>query len=326
MNTLIVINISPKLSYNEREELFRHFGGQTVTNLPHYSYVLFENESQSREAMQRLHQLLVLGQRLRVEFAVNCGQSVTQLPPISEPHVQQKSHEESLESLKEIKLREFVNQLNYTSPALGLNYLPSPLLRYTYPTATPFIVDNIAHTLLAHPRFYTQVLHLMNKLNLPVPFDAHAINRPNILTFPTSDTSGAKDMLICSSESELEVSDSEDPNARNIAANVAKPRKRVKKKLRTGFVGERAMFVDELFESKRKRKAKPSVEPLPEVFDVPVVCEPKSVTNISVNIVSNCRTMNESSAATAKEATVPTTGFGVMTAPKKQQMEKSCEI
>jgi hypothetical protein len=32
MNTLIIKNISPKLSYNERKELFVHFGAQSVTN------------------------------------------------------------------------------------------------------------------------------------------------------------------------------------------------------------------------------------------------------------------------------------------------------
>ncbi|KAL3659563.1 hypothetical protein V7S43_015550 [Phytophthora oleae] len=61
------------------------------------------------------------------------------------------------------------------APHLGLNYAPSPLLEYKYPKATESIVRNIANALIALPRFYTQVLHLMNKMNLPTPFEENAI-------------------------------------------------------------------------------------------------------------------------------------------------------
>lgn len=42
--------------------------------------------------------------------------------------------------------------------------------RYLYPPPSPSVIANIAQTLVAVPKFYTQVLHLMNKMNLPVPF------------------------------------------------------------------------------------------------------------------------------------------------------------
>ncbi|TDH68181.1 hypothetical protein CCR75_004469 [Bremia lactucae] len=53
------------------------------------------------------------------------------------------------------------------APHLGIYYASSPLLEYKYPKAT--------ETLIALPRFYTQVLHLMNKMNLPAPFKENAI-------------------------------------------------------------------------------------------------------------------------------------------------------
>lgn len=83
-----------------------------------------------------------------------------------------------------------------------LHFAPSPLLEYKYPKASEAIVRNIANgehvawynlwavnqianwplvlllvtlALIALPKFYTQVLHLMNKMNLPPPFDARAI-------------------------------------------------------------------------------------------------------------------------------------------------------
>lgn len=51
-----------------------------------------------------------------------------------------------------------------------LDYPSPPYLEYKYPMATPMIVHNIATTLLHVPKFYEQVLHLMNKMNLPPPF------------------------------------------------------------------------------------------------------------------------------------------------------------
>ncbi|KAF1327982.1 hypothetical protein FI667_g7329, partial [Globisporangium splendens] len=61
------------------------------------------------------------------------------------------------------------------APHLGLHFAPSPLLEYKYPKANEQIVRNIANALIALPKFYTQVLHLMNKMNLPTPFEENAI-------------------------------------------------------------------------------------------------------------------------------------------------------
>uniref|UniRef100_N1QRG9 RNA-binding protein 41 n=1 Tax=Aegilops tauschii TaxID=37682 RepID=N1QRG9_AEGTA len=41
---------------------------------------------------------------------------------------------------------------------------------YAYPPPDGNILTNIVNSLIAVPRFYTQVLHLMNKMNLPAPF------------------------------------------------------------------------------------------------------------------------------------------------------------
>ncbi|KAF0697381.1 Aste57867_11933 [Aphanomyces stellatus] len=77
----------------------------------------------------------------------------------------------------------------------SLHYPSSPLLEYKYPKATPDIVLNIANALMALPKLYTQVLHLMNKMNLPPPFEPNAIpghftkkrKRPTEETFVASD-------------------------------------------------------------------------------------------------------------------------------------------
>ncbi|ETV85876.1 hypothetical protein, variant 1 [Aphanomyces astaci] len=72
------------------------------------------------------------------------------------------------------------------APHLGLHFPPSPLLEYKYPKASPDVVLNIANALIALPKFYTQVLHLMNKMNLPPPFEPNSIPGP-FLSFVVND-------------------------------------------------------------------------------------------------------------------------------------------
>ena len=51
-----------------------------------------------------------------------------------------------------------------------LTYPVNPKFRYRYPPPTVSVLTNIINALASSPRFYSQVLHLMNKLNLPAPF------------------------------------------------------------------------------------------------------------------------------------------------------------
>ncbi|KDO35969.1 hypothetical protein CISIN_1g036790mg, partial [Citrus sinensis] len=56
------------------------------------------------------------------------------------------------------------------APRLGVDYPFPPHLEYAYPPVDGNILTNIVNALIAVPRFYTQVLHLMNKMNIPAPF------------------------------------------------------------------------------------------------------------------------------------------------------------
>ncbi|CEP16364.1 hypothetical protein [Parasitella parasitica] len=80
----------------------------------------------------------------------------------------------------------------------GLLYPPNPHLTYYYPDPTPDILTNITHAIATVPRFYTQVLHLMNKYNMPPPFgSAEKEAKPSFLK-------RKHDQLLASDESELE--------------------------------------------------------------------------------------------------------------------------
>ena len=62
-----------------------------------------------------------------------------------------------------------------------LTYPVNPKLHYRYPPPTIGVLTNIINALASSPRFYTQVLHLMNKLNLPAPF-GHVTPAPPLVS------------------------------------------------------------------------------------------------------------------------------------------------
>ncbi|XP_019255907.1 PREDICTED: U11/U12 small nuclear ribonucleoprotein 65 kDa protein isoform X4 [Nicotiana attenuata] len=87
---------------------------------------------------------------------------------------------------------------------------------YVYPPPDGHILTNIVNALIAVPRFYTQVLHLMNKMNIPAPFRM-ALPTPPLPTSlsvpppppppPPPTVSESRMENLSSSESEMESSD-----------------------------------------------------------------------------------------------------------------------
>ncbi|CAG2057474.1 unnamed protein product [Timema podura] len=65
----------------------------------------------------------------------------------------------------------FLHKLNTWNAAVNFSQPPPAHLKYQYYPPTQAILVNISRTLAAVPKFYTQVLHLMNKMNLPSPFE-----------------------------------------------------------------------------------------------------------------------------------------------------------
>lgn len=71
-----------------------------------------------------------------------------------------------------------------TVPPVSLAQAPEAGPKYAYPPATKPIVNNIATKLLEDPRFYINVLHLMNKMDLPPPFTVKSLasEQPTMVT------------------------------------------------------------------------------------------------------------------------------------------------
>ncbi|XP_057680698.1 RNA-binding region-containing protein 3 [Corythoichthys intestinalis] len=187
--TLLVRHLPAELSEDEREDLLKYFGAQSVRvfsnfgRMKHTAFATFCSEKAAEKALSRLHQLEILNRRLVVEFAK--GQdNITALkdPPVSDGNKIDKEARIKLES----KQPNVAFSESSIAPSLGLKYHSNPTLKYLYPPPSNSVLTNITHTLLCVPKFYVQVLHLMNKMNLPCPFGPVTPRPPLFDPLPTA--------------------------------------------------------------------------------------------------------------------------------------------
>ncbi|KAK4876578.1 hypothetical protein RN001_009084 [Aquatica leii] len=211
-DTLRIKNLPKELSDMEKEEFLRHFGATQVKILTSYykekstAYAKFASKEIAKSVMLRLHQVTILNSRLCIEFAEQ---------DLTENRIRQKQIS-SAETNNRTHFKTFLNRLNAWNSSVSFNQPPPPHLKYEYPNPNRATINNIAHALASVPKFYTQVLHLMNRMNLPPPFSdvpdpphtSQRINQP----IHTSHLSKSKED---SSESELE-SDNENVNIKEI--------------------------------------------------------------------------------------------------------------
>ena len=141
------------------------------------------------------------------------------------------------ENIEKDGRRKIVERINAMAPKWNLQYPLDPHLQYVYPAPTITILTNIANAMAAVPKFYVQVLHLMNKMNLPAPFGLQTLTPPipdglppplppETTKPPEPDVLDREDMEFSSSEeSELE-SDTENVRKVSETEPVKRPRKR----------------------------------------------------------------------------------------------------
>lgn len=191
-----------------------------------YCACRFESQEFAETVIQRLHQKEVLGHRLTVELSPNdLDVNLMKCPkPLPVP----ECNTDEVKSLQEAYLK----KLNSWCSELDLNHPPPYHLRYRYPDPNPHILSNIAHTLASNNKFYYQVLHLMNRMNLPAPFEpveGRSLNQ--YLTTETADkytTTYETDPEL--SESEMESEDEGDHVEPKLSVFKRKLHKGVKRK------------------------------------------------------------------------------------------------
>lgn len=155
----------PELSDTEKKDLLTHFGAINIKiisskyNQKSKAFAKFESEDVAKNVMLRLHQMNILESRLCVEYAeeeIGCDKLQNSTVPDAD------------DSSKYFNV--FLKKLNSWNVAVSFHQPPPPHLKYLYPKPNRATINNIAHALASVPKFYTQVLHLMNKMNLPPPF------------------------------------------------------------------------------------------------------------------------------------------------------------
>ncbi|XP_035673824.1 RNA-binding region-containing protein 3-like [Branchiostoma floridae] len=217
-NTLIVRHLPAELSPADREDLLKHFGAESVKcmsdkgRMKHTAFATFTGHQTAEKALTRLHQLEVLGRRLVVEFAKKQHKkhmTVVQSDQDNEETIiKEEKDKKSADSTDDKKPAESNQRgtLPQTAIAssLGLQYVMNPRLHYLYPPPTASILNNIANTLAAVPKLYVQVLHLMNKMNLPAPFGPLTQHPPLATEMEYVGDDNLAEEEMSESESELE--------------------------------------------------------------------------------------------------------------------------
>ncbi|KAI9101076.1 hypothetical protein DFS34DRAFT_455744 [Phlyctochytrium arcticum] len=157
---LVVRKVPKALSsdVSELQSFFKRYGPTKILRRGKSTKtrtILFKYPSQDEaaRAYQRISRLTILGSKLVVEYATNKLQSTTSA-------VVQDDHEPPI------------------AAGLGIVWGPPPTLLYKYPPATPEILDCIRAALESNVQLYTQVMYLMNKMNLPCPVPVDAGRRP----------------------------------------------------------------------------------------------------------------------------------------------------
>uniref|UniRef100_A0A1A8SBI5 RNA-binding region-containing protein 3 n=1 Tax=Nothobranchius rachovii TaxID=451742 RepID=A0A1A8SBI5_9TELE len=289
--TLLVRHLPAELTNDEKEDLLKYFGAESVRvfsnwgRLKHAAFATFRSEKMAAKALSRLHQLEILNQTLVVEFAKGQDNiTVLQDQPVTDSlvKVQQKTKEQKLPNIPLMDTG--------VAPSLGLKFQSNPSLKYFYPPPSSSILTNITHALISVPKFYVQVLHLMNKMNLPSPFGPVTArpplyeHRPPVPSFPMPPPLPpdypplpVEEMDLSSGEeSEYESGDDEDKE--RIARLMDLVNQTCKRPLRpkTSSKRKKPKIKDLLYAPKADSQSAPVLDPS-DVFEQPNPTGPKKI-------------------------------------------------
>ncbi|KAL9998657.1 putative RNA recognition motif domain, nucleotide-binding alpha-beta plait domain superfamily [Helianthus debilis subsp. tardiflorus] len=241
--TLLIRHLPEAIPHDTLSRLFSHYGASSVRpcatgRMRNCAFVDFSNEGLAAQAQRQLNGLRFLGKVLSVERATSKPpphdtRSQLNTPTAGSDAMSSRDDASAAPGSKQENMMKMLPTLEPIAEKLGVEYPFPPHLEYAYPPPDGNILTNILNALIAVPRFYTQVLHLMNKMNIPAPFRAalptpplppSAPAPPQPPPPPPIDTNSNLAHL-SSGESELESSDEENDGSR---------RKRIKREAIVG--------------------------------------------------------------------------------------------
>jgi len=174
--TLLIKNLPPIFSPTQVQEFCTLYGAQSVKyfgskgRMKHSAFAAFSSAAACRTALAQLHQQSVLNYILRVEYAnIKQHESAAVEAPCLFNQPQTSTSVQESQSVK-VADAELKSKLDYLSKSWDIQYNFSDQTFYRYPLPTEETLQNILHCMASVPKFYVQVLHLMNKMNLPPPF------------------------------------------------------------------------------------------------------------------------------------------------------------
>ncbi|CAK7341345.1 unnamed protein product [Dovyalis caffra] len=252
--TLLIKHLPEAIPFDTLSRLFSHYGAASVRpcnsgRLKNCAFVDFKSEGLAYQAHRQLNGLRFLGKVLSVERASKLNE---------DSRFKQSEAQQGKDSILPTSLmkdasvtRDVLEGSKFGSlparepiaPRLGVDYPFPPHLEYAYPPPDGNILTNIVNALIAVPRFYTQVLHLMNKMNIPAPFrmalPTPPLPPPATPPPPPPPPCISEKTLLAeqsSSESEMESADEEVDNKGSYGASgaVKSRRKRIKREAVVG--------------------------------------------------------------------------------------------
>lgn len=167
---LLVHNLPKTFSEIDTRQLLQLFDPISIEFLvPHRAvYAKFSSQQHARDVLAVLHQQILDGKRLYVEYAEGNARDMTSILKRSGV-VDDKRDGYNCASV-EPTIGDVMRKLYATADNLNFKQPPPPHLRYNYPLVNRDIIDAISIALETSRKFYVQVLHLMNRMNLEPPF------------------------------------------------------------------------------------------------------------------------------------------------------------
>lgn len=169
---LLVHNFPKTFSETDTRQLLQLFDPISVEILvPHRAvYAKFSSRQHARDVLGVLHQQLLDGKRLYVEYANGSAHDMTSILKRSGIVDDNSDRLTCAYASNETTFSDVMHKLYATNNNLNFNQPPPPYLRYNYPLIDRDIIDSISIALETSRKFYVQVLHLMNRMNLEPPF------------------------------------------------------------------------------------------------------------------------------------------------------------
>ncbi|KAL2320444.1 hypothetical protein Fmac_029413 [Flemingia macrophylla] len=224
--TLLIKHLPEAIPHDVLLRILANFQASSVrpcssSRLRNCAFVDFKNEMAASQAQRQLNGLRFLGKVLSAERASNPTENGEKISSAQLVNDSKTSILKNANVAKPIDGDIKSAGLPIAEPIadrLGVNYPFPPHLEYAYPPPDGNILTNIVNALIAVPRFYTQVLHLMNKMNIPAPF-CMALPTPPLPPEvpatappppPSVTTMNPQFANLSSGESEMESSEEED--------------------------------------------------------------------------------------------------------------------